>query len=123
MKDKIKKQQQLLLDKYLEGMILEELYEKKEKELENNLIRMENSEKECVTETKETKADKQPDVSGENNIEERLEKIGQYLQEKRIVSRAYLMRKLERVKEIVVYPDRICVVTYEKKRTDIPLDR
>lgn len=123
MKDKIKKQQQLLLDKYLEGMILEELYEKKEKELENDLIRMENSEKECVTETKETKADKQPDVSGENNIEERLEKIGQYLQEKRIVSRAYLMRKLERVKEIVVYPDRICVVTYEKKRTDIPLDR
>ena len=45
------------------------------------------------------------------------------MQEKRIVSRAYLMRKLERVKEIVVYPDRICVVTYEKKRTDIPLDR
>ena len=90
---KIKYQQQLLLDKYLEGLVEESLYQIKERELQNKLKNNTGS-RTCRQKNRDFLAEEQEEV------EKRLRETEQFLKEHRVVLKACVLCELKMVDKI-----------------------
>ena len=105
---KIKHQQQLLLDKYLEGMVDEELYKEKCRELQKKR-------KDRITDSLVEGATARDSQTEAVLIEERLGEIERFLLQTHSVSKAHTLCMLEQVEKIVVYPDHLELVENKGK--------
>ena len=105
---KIKYQQQLLLDKYLEGLVEESLYQIKERELQNKLKNNTGS-RTCRQKNRDFLAEEQEEV------EKRLRKTEQFLKEHHVVLKAHVLCELKMVDKILIYPDHLKVVKKQGK--------
>lgn len=108
LKKKIKYQQQLLLDKYLEGLVEESLYQIKERELQNKLKNNTGS-RTCRQKNRDFLAEEQEEV------EKRLRETEQFLKEHRVVLKACVLCELKMVDKILIYPDHLKVVKKQGK--------
>ena len=86
---KIKYQQQLLLDKYLEGLVEESLYQIKERELQNKLKNNTGSST-CRQKNRNFSAEEQKEV------EKRLQETEQFLKEHHVVPKARALCELKK---------------------------
>ena len=100
---KIKYQQQLLLDKYLEGLVEESLYQLKERELQNKLKNNTGS-RTCRQKNRDFLAEEQEEV------EKRLRKTERFFKEHHVVLKACVLCELKMVDKILIYPDHLKVV-------------
>ena len=105
---KIKYQQQLLLDKYLEGLVEESLYQIKERELQNKLKNNTGS-RTCRQKNRDFLAEEQEEV------EKRLRETEQFLKEHHVILKAYVLCELKMVEKILIYPDHLEVVKKQGK--------
>ena len=104
---KLKYQQRLLLDKYLEGIIEEPVFKEKQHELQRKLEnRAQNS---------PGNAHAYPSDLAEDYGEERLRRIGQFLEQNNSISKACAMCRLEAVEKIMIYPDHLELVRKDGK--------
>mgnify|MGYP003368667498 FL=1 len=105
---KIKYQQQLLLDKYLEGLVEESLYQIKERELQNKLKNNTGS-RTCRQKNRDFLAEEQEEV------EKRLRETEQFLKEHHVILKAHVLCELKMVEKILIYPDHLKVVKKQGK--------
>ena len=105
---KIKYQQQLLLDKYLEGLVEESLYQIKERELQNKLKNNTGS-RTCRQKNRDFLAEEQEEV------EKRLRETEQFLKEHHVILKAHVLCELKMVEKILIYPDHLEVVKKQGK--------
>ena len=105
---KIKYQQQLLLDKYLEGLVEESLYQIKERELQNKLKNNIGS-RTCRQKNRDFLTEEQEEV------EKRLRKTERFFKEHHVVLKACVLCELEMVEKILIYPDHLKVVKKQGK--------
>lgn len=105
---KIKYQQQLLLDKYLEGLVEESLYKIKERELQNKLKNNTGS-RTCRQKNRDFLEEEQEEV------EKRLRETEQFLKEHHVVLKACVLCELKMVDKILIYPDHLKVVKKQEK--------
>ena len=108
LEQKIKYQQQLLLDKYLEGLVEESLYKIKERELQNKLKNNTGS-RTCRQKNRDFPAEEQEEV------EKRLRETEQFLKEHHVVLKAHVLCELKMVEKILIYPDHLEVVKKQGK--------
>ena len=108
LKKKIKYQQQLLLDKYLEGLVEESLYQIKERELQNKLKNNTGS-RTCRQKNRDFLAEEQEEV------EKRLRETEQFLKEHHVILKAHVLCELKMVEKILIYPDHLKVVKKQGK--------
>ena len=105
---KIKYQQQLLLDKYLEGLVEESLYQIKERELQNKLKNNTGS-RTCRQKNRDFPVEEQEEV------EKRLRETEQFLKEHHVILKAHVLCELKMVEKILIYPDHLKVVKKQGK--------
>ena len=108
LEQKIKYQQQLLLDKYLEGLVEESLYQIKERELQNKLKNNTGS-RTCRQKNRDFLAEEQEEV------EKRLRETEQFLKEHHVILKAHVLCELKMVEKILIYPDHLKVVKKQGK--------
>lgn len=92
-----------MLDKYLEGLVEESLYQIKERELQNKLKNNTGSST-CRQKNRNFSAEEQKEV------EKRLQETEQFLKEHHVVPKARALCELKRVEKILIYPDHLEVL-------------
>lgn len=95
-KEKLESQLNMLLDKLLEGVISDELYRKKQVDIEQQLK---------IANEKIKKYEEE--MSRENELQERIESIQKTLQEGNFIEKATTVGMLEEIDKIVIYPERM----------------
>lgn len=95
-REKLESQLNILLDKLLEGVISDELYRRKQIDIEQQLKIANEKIKQYEEE-----------MSRENELQERIEHIQKILQEEHFIEKATMVGMLEEIDKIVVYPERM----------------
>lgn len=97
-----------MLDKYLEGLVEESLYQIKERELQNKLKNNTGS-RTCRQKNRDFLAEEQEEV------EKRLRKTERFFKEHHVVLKACVLCELKMVDKILIYPDHLKVVKKQGK--------
>lgn len=100
---KIKHQQRLLLDKYLEGIIEEPVFREKQYELQRKLEKR-------IQKPVERAEEQGRNLAQNNGVQDRPEQIRKFLEQDHSISKACTLCLLEEIEKIRVYPDRLELV-------------
>lgn len=92
-KEKLKLQMQRLVDKLLDGVLSDQIYQEKQKELEQQLTLVQ----EQLTKLEQKKAQK-------NLLEDRIKQIEKSLREDNLIEKASVARMLDEIDKIKIYP-------------------
>ena len=104
---KIKYQQKLLLDKYLEGIVEEPLYLEKNRGLERKLKACAHKTGEEVKNSLCSSENSQGNSGQKKEIKERIRETEQFLNQNNSFSKACILCVLEQIDKIIIYPDHL----------------
>ena len=104
---KIKDQQKLLLDKYLEGLVEESLYREKKEELEKRLNTEVQKKGETAKNGQGNFKHSHSSLGQKKEIEERIQEIEQFLKRNHSFAHACTLCRLEEIDKILVFPDHL----------------
>ena len=105
---RIRYQQQILLDSYLEGIVDEQIYRKKYGELERKL-------KDQTTDHVRETENRRDTLECEKQDRVRLCEIEQFLVQSHTVPKAFLFLMLEQMEKVIIYPDHLEFVGKDEK--------